>query len=276
MTEEKADTHRSSLTVHLYAQCWNDEWNLPFFFRHYDGLVDRYFIYDDGSTDQSWALLQAHPKVEARRFVRNVPESFVLSEQVFSNQCWKESRAAADWVIVIDVDEHLFHPSGRAYLSRCGAEGVTMIPALGFQMISEREPTSVENLCLDHPIGAPWEPLMKVGIFNPEAITEMNFAPGRHTSDPVGRIRVPGTDELLLFHYKYMGFQRTHRRHQQLRKGLGSLDIQNGWGHKYWWSAEELRKDWDRSAQDAVDTTVLGGHPAANYPIRPWWQKYRE
>ena len=35
------------LTVHVYAQCWNEVEMLPFFFRHYDGLVDQYFIYDD-------------------------------------------------------------------------------------------------------------------------------------------------------------------------------------------------------------------------------------
>ena len=51
------------MIVHLYAQCWNDEWILPFFFRHYDGLVERYVIYDDGSTDGTLALLRAHPKV---------------------------------------------------------------------------------------------------------------------------------------------------------------------------------------------------------------------
>ena len=271
----EADTIHSSMKVHLYAQCWNDEWMLPFFFRHYDDLVDRYFIYDDGSTDKSWALLQSHPKVEARRFVRSVPESFVLSEQAFSDQCWKLSRREAAWVIVTDIDEHLFHPSGRAYLSRCRTEGVTMIPALGFQMISENVPKTGETLCVDYPIGAPWEQLMKISMFDPDAIGEMRFAPGRHMADPEGRIRVPDIDELLLFHYKYMGFEQTHNRHRQLRNSLGRLDIQQGWGHKYSWSAETLREDWNTSAQHAVDTTTLRSSPAKHYPIRPWWQKYR-
>ena len=35
------------LRVHLYAQCWNDEFMLPYFFRHYDSFVDRYVIFDD-------------------------------------------------------------------------------------------------------------------------------------------------------------------------------------------------------------------------------------
>jgi hypothetical protein len=36
-----------SLTVHLYATCWNEEKMLPYFFRHYDNLVSRYFIFFD-------------------------------------------------------------------------------------------------------------------------------------------------------------------------------------------------------------------------------------
>jgi hypothetical protein len=41
-----------SLTVRLYATCWNEEKMLPYFFRHYDTLVSRYFVFDDGSTDR--------------------------------------------------------------------------------------------------------------------------------------------------------------------------------------------------------------------------------
>ena len=35
------------MRVHLYSICWNDARILPYFFRHYDSLVDRYVIYDD-------------------------------------------------------------------------------------------------------------------------------------------------------------------------------------------------------------------------------------
>lgn len=264
------------MVVHLFAQCWNDEWMLPFFFRHYDSLVDRYVIYDDGSTDRTWSLLQAHPKVDARRFVRRVPESFALSEQALSNDCWKGSRGAADWVIVTDLDEHLFHPEWTTYLSRCTHAGVTAIPALGFQMVSDTPPQAGEQLAATYPFGAPWAQMMKLSIFDPAAIDDIDFEPGRHRADPRGRVSVPDTDEMLLLHYKYLGFERTHRRHEQLRQGLGRLDAERGWGHKYTWSADELREDWARHAGRLVDVRALGHDPASRYPIAPWWQKYRE
>lgn len=249
---------------------------LPFFFRHYDGLVDRFVIYDDGSTDGSWAILQAHPKVEARRFVRSVPESFALSEQALSNECWKASRGEADWVIVTDLDEHLYHPDWAAYLSRCTADGVTAVPALGFQMISQTVPAPGQHLAAAHTVGAPWAQMMKLSMFDPAAIREINFTPGRHMADPQGLVRVPAIDEMLLLHYKYLGLERTHQRHRQLRQGLGRIDAERGFGHKYSWSADELREDWERHASRAVDVRQLGREAAARDEAAPWWQKYRE
>lgn len=263
------------MIVHLYAQCWNDEWMLPFFFRHYDPLVDRYFIYDDGSTDATRSLLEAHPNVEPRRFVRADPDSFALSEQAFSNECWKQSRGEADWVIVTDIDEHLVHPAGRDYLALCSAADLTLIPALGFQMISERPPKPEETLAREYRLGAPQAYWIKPSIFDPDAIDEISFRPGRHRADPSGRVEVPGTDEMMLFHYKYMGFQQTLARHRMLRTGMRSKDLESGYGSQYFWSENELRAKWDDVAKHAVDTAAVVRDPGWRYPLKLWWERYR-
>ena len=80
------------MKIDLYTLCWNDADMLPFFFRHYDRFVTRYFIFDEGSTDASLLILRSHPNVEIHRFVRVDPASFALSEQALSNECWKASR----------------------------------------------------------------------------------------------------------------------------------------------------------------------------------------
>jgi hypothetical protein len=66
--------------------------------------------------------------------------------------------------------------------------------------------------------------MMKLSIFNPNRLAEVHFSLGRHTADPVGETVVPPLDEVLLFHYRYLGFEQTHLRHQQLRAGLGERD----------------------------------------------------
>lgn len=259
----------SAIKVHLYAQCWNDAPMLPYFFRHYDSFVDRYVIFDDGSTDGSLEILSKHPKVELRRFVRSDPESFVLSEQALSNACWKESRGEADWVIVTDIDEHLYHPSMREYLAGCARAGVTLIPALGFQMVCEELPPADALLCDVALMGAPFGEMMKPSIFDPNAVTEINFRIGRHTAEPVGEIRMPNRDEVLLLHYKYIGRSRVEARHHQLSAQLGAKDKANRWGHQYEWSTEELTADWEAFVAHAVD--VRQASPET-YPIDRWWR----
>ena len=262
------------LTIHLYAQCWNDAYMLPFFFRHYDSLVDRYVLYDDGSTDGTLDILKAHPSVEVRRFPRSDAQSFVLSEQALSNDCWKESRGAAHWVIVTDIDEHLHHPRWHDYLAEQHQMGTSLIPALGFQMISEARPAADARLFPDYPVGAPWTKMMKPSIFDPVAIAEINFQTGRHSAAPQGRVQLPGRDEMVLLHYKYLGFGETHRRHGELREGLGADDLAKGWGHKYAWSEAEFRADWEAVLARAADVRPVIADPE-RYPLRKWWAKYR-
>lgn len=263
------------MIIHLYAQCWNDEWMLPFFFRHYDPWVDRYIIYDDGSLDATASILAAHPRVETRAAVRQVASSFALSEKALSDECWKESQGHADWVVVTDIDEHLFHPAPRQYLSACRRAGVTLVPALGFQMIADETPEREDILAIRYSRGAPWAQMMKASIFDPDAISEIDFSIGRHSAAPIGRVVAPARDEMLLLHYKYLGFERTAERHRQLRTGLGTLDAERGWGHKYSWSEKQLREDWDDVTRRAVDIHAATKDPRWRYPFEPWWNKYR-
>ena len=104
--------------VHLYTVSWNEQAMLGYFFRHYDRFVDRYVFYDDGSDDGTRERLEAHPRVEIRRFERTDPNSFILSARALYDRHWKESRGAADWVIVGAVDEHLWHPRLRGVSRR--------------------------------------------------------------------------------------------------------------------------------------------------------------
>ena len=263
------------MIVHLYAQIWNEEWMLPFFFRHYDPIVDRYFLFDDGSTDAGLEIARRHPKVELAPFPRSAPDSFVLSEKEFSNECWKASRGVADWVIVTDVDEHLYHPRGRDYLRRCTDTAVTLVPALGFQMISDRVPDPGATLACSCTRGAPWAQMMKASIFDPDAISEINYLEGRHIARPNGRVQLPEVDEVLLLHYKYIGFERTCRRHLELRERLGATDVERGWGHKYSWEEEKLWNDWNDVLKNSVLTMGDMQNLLREYPIPRWWNKYR-
>ncbi|MFN8125025.1 MAG: glycosyltransferase family 2 protein [Candidatus Nanopelagicales bacterium] len=259
---------RPGSQVHLYAQVWNEAALLPAFFRHYDPVVTHYTIFDDGSDDGTLEILAAHPRVAVLSFPRSDPESFVASERVLSNRCWKDSRGQADWVIVTDVDEFLVHPDLPGYLTRAHAAGVTAVPALGFQLISEttwpadRSPVDVET-------GAAWAQMLKISVFDPDAITDIGYGPGRHEADPVGAVVLPERDEMALLHAKFLGRIESLARQHGLGRRLGDRDRAEGWGVEYQFARSRFDVEFDRMLAGAGE---LGAWRAGHdYPLTPWW-----
>src|SRR5262245_52701347 len=154
------------MRIHLYTRCWNDSQMLPFMFRHYDDIVERYVVFDDGSTDNSLDILARNPRAE----IRAMPEDHEHRSRIASGlhvleHCWKESRGLSDWVIVTDIDEHLYHPDLTGYLLSCKNQGVTIIPALGYQMISDEFPADSALLCRNVTQGAVDPLISKLNLF---------------------------------------------------------------------------------------------------------------
>ena len=259
--------------VWLFALSWNESRVLPFFFRHYDAWVDRYVIYDDGSTDDTLDQLRRHPRVEIRRFERAVSNSFVESSRLWQNHVWKESRGQADFVVLTAIDEHLYHPDIRRFLATCHAGRVSAIPALGFNMVVEDFPvpgTWLAETCL---FGMPHHDMNKLSLFAPDRIEETNFSAGRHFAKPTGAVVFPPIDELLNLHYKYLGRDYILARHALLRTGLGTHDIAAGRGEQYGWSPEQLEIAWRTLASHTMNYR----DPSVGFSthVERWWRGRR-
>lgn len=243
--------------VHLYAVCWNEAEMLDFFFRHYDPWVDRYVIVDDGSTDGTLDLLHAHPRVEVRRFPRD-GDSFVHAHTLLNNTMWHDSRGRADWVVLADVDEHFHHPHRPVgdYLAEQRAAGVTMVPGLGFGMVHDELPPDAGRLVDLVRRGRPRSPFNKLGAFDPDAVTESGIGHGRHVASPIGDIRLPVRDELMLCHFKHLGFDRWIARDELLGSRREVRDRAEGLGIHYFMTSAERREFWDGLLAESRD---LGG-----------------
>ena len=260
------------MKIDLYARCWNEEDMLPFFFMHYDNLVQRYIIYDDESTDSSRELMHRNPKVEVRPTPPyGDPDSRIASALALQESCWKESRGVADWVIVTDIDEHLYHPQIDLYLAKCREQGVTIIPALGYNMISEQFPGFERPLCRSVTKGVPAPLYSKLNVFSPDAIEAVNYRPGRHSAAPTGVVIAPAREELLLLHYHYLGFERVQKRYARFAKRQRKRDVAMGWGFQYSWTPEQLRQEWDEMARHVVDISQPDLRPWATHLGPRWW-----
>jgi len=262
--------------IDLYTRCWNDAAMLGFFFRHYDALVQRYIVFDDGSTDASLDILASNPKVEIRRMPEGEDcESRIISSHAVVDTCWTESRGLADWVIVTDIDEHLYHPEMKAYLAEREREGVTIIPSLGYQMLSEEFPQPGLLLCESLTRGAPFLAASKLNIFSPGAIQATRFGLGRHTADPIGDVVAPARDELRLLHYKYLGFERTQRRHEEYLTRQRKNDLKRGLGYQYSWTRDELALIWSAMAAQLVDVREPYRLEREDGAAPLWWEPFR-
>lgn len=265
-----------STVVHLYTICWNEEELLPHFFKYYDDVVDHYVFYDDGSTDRTLEILAQHPKVEVRSLLRDGQDSFILAAKEVHNTSWKETCGLVDWYIYTAVDEFLYAPQGlKKYLDECKAKGVTAIPALGYQMVSDTFPHEGESLFSQVKSGCPWDKMNKLSIFNPNELTP-NFLEGRHTAEPKGNVVYPSKDVLLNLHHKYLGFEKTFQRHTELETKLGRIDKENGWGHRYSWTLEKFKEDWDFFKNHAHENIFAHNYfPEVRHSSlqERWWRK---
>jgi hypothetical protein len=260
----------ATVKIDLYTIVWNEEEMLPFFFRHYDPIVDRYIVYDDGSTDRTLEMLAAHPRVEVRPFVRSVPDSYVLSALALHDDVWKESRGRADWVIITAVDEHLYHPAGLGwYLRMSRWRGITAVPAVAFQMVADAFPSFDEHLATTRRRGVPLDHYNKLSIFDPDAISETRYEVGRHRASPQGNVHYPRRDGVLLFHYKFLGMDYLLSRYALLSRGLGPRDKASKFGFQYDLPRDELEADFARLRAAAFDVT---GSESRKLMRQKWWR----
>lgn len=205
---------------------------LPFFFRHYDPIVDRYFIYDNQSTDGSLDILKAHPRVTILPLVIE-GDSYVESANVQVNRFWHPSRGDADWVAVCNIDEFFWHIDLAWYLRKCREKGITFLKSVGYQMVSECFPEPSDDLPKALRNGIRAEYIDKPAFFNPDAITETRFGVGRHACNPQGHVVFPRSDELYLLHYKHLGLDYVTGRHAELNARRRAGDVERRLGFHY-------------------------------------------
>lgn len=135
---------------------------LPFFFRHYQPLVDHFFIHDNDSSDRSREICQQHGNVTVLPLVL---EGDSLCQAAFEkvNQLWHVSRGQADWVAVCNIDEFFWHPDMLWYLEKCRKRGVSFVPSEGYEMVSETFPREEMNLAREIRFGTRHARILEAG-----------------------------------------------------------------------------------------------------------------
>jgi hypothetical protein len=185
-----------AVSLDVYTMTWNEEYMLPYFLRHYEQFADRIFVIDDESTDATRDIAAAHPKVEV------LPCPFsglqeILKARTFSRIYRGISRGVADWVIVVDCDEFIYHPRLLEVLAEQKATGAHIIkPDRGWMLGARETPQTTGQLYDSCTLGFPKRAYAKPVIFNPSA--DVWFTPGQHFVRSQGAQVAHGTGIQLL------------------------------------------------------------------------------
>ena len=215
------------MIIHAHIITWNEGKILPFTLDHYSKFCDKIFIYDNMSDDSSDDIFKKYDKVTIRKWGTNKFNELEATD--LRNNAYKISRGKADWVIVCDCDEFLYHPELIDTLTTYKANGVTVPKIDGHDMCSDEFPIYDGELLTDKvKIGSEtYDMMCKNIIFNP--VLDSKFGVGSHHFSADGA-KYSEKDELKLLHYKFLGKTYVLWRYGELAKRRGEVMIKSGMG----------------------------------------------
>lgn len=229
-----------SPVVHYYAVCWNEERMLPFMFYHYGSLVERFFIFDNGSTDSSREIINRHPKAELIPFQTKGFDD--IAHMRIKNECWKKSRGKADYVIVCDIDEFTYLSQPMSFFKELQEQNISIPLSIGYNMVAEEFPKYSKTPSLISAVnrGVISNDYSKCLFFDPYKIVDINYEPGAHICHPTGMVRYSKYPLYRVLHYKNLGYEYVIDRSKEYRLRMSEENIKNNYAIQYYESDNEI------------------------------------
>ena len=247
--------------IYLFTMIKDEDDIIPFFLHHYEPLVSKIFVLDGGSTDKSIELLKESKKVE----IISKPNPYLddLELMEFRNEYWKQYKYDADWAIVCDIDEFLYHPKLSEKLEQFRQVGITLPNIIGYQMVSSTFPDNQRAQLYDVIREGYPDPehLNKNTIFNPSHVT-INYEMGCHRCNPSGRV-IASPEPLKLLHFKYAGYTRLIQKSKKNAERISEENKKHHWGFHYARDAQMTREEFRVLEQksEPVVNPVESGNP---------------
>jgi SAM-dependent methyltransferase len=214
------------MNIHVYTVAYNEELLMPFFLRHYKQFANQITIFDNESTDKTAAIAKS-AGVNVIAFSTNdtMMDSVMIK---IKNEEYKKSRGKADWVIVVDFDEFLYHPHLLDVLEKYKKEGITLPKIIGYDMVADSFPIDKEQQIYDEiRIGFHNDLYNKRVIFNPSL--DICYSIGAHACNPQGNVIESVSTDLKLLHYRFLGLDYLKPRWERRRDKMSQENLKNKW-----------------------------------------------
>ena len=239
--------------VHYYAVCWNEGKMLPFLFQYYDQIVDRYTIYDNYSDDSSEDIILSHKNAKIVKFKTEGFDDTRHND--IKNNCWKQSRGKADFVIVCDIDEFIHSKDIHMSLSSLKNNNYSIVKPFGYNMYSSEYPCYDSERPITEQVkrGVRVPMFDKCIIFDPHSIVEINYKPGAHECHPLGRVKWYMDEEIKLLHFKNIGLNQLLERNRLYVSRLSKENIEKNYGVEYLKKEQTIIQDFNDNLQKAIE-----------------------
>jgi hypothetical protein len=244
-------------------------------------------VYDNESSDNSVELLHKYDFVEVRSFSTSGSKNNELQSQI-KNECWKEARGIAHYVVVCDFDEVLWCPDVKKQLGFFKKRKIDIIKPRWYDLLSENFPQYDKHKLLHEILdyvadGSRWTAHHKYIIFNPNTVLEINYSRGAHSISPImiaaKRCNFVSTNKIKLLHCKHIGIAYVieNSRNQVTRQSMLEDNLKSK--HYIIWS-KEYRERFYSFYQHAFSTRKLSNSIIVTYPylfyLFSWqWTKIR-
>lgn len=245
------------LSLDVFLLCFNEEKMIRHTINYYKSLENplllsvQITVLDNESTDRTLEILQKeYPDVEIHSFSTNGKMNDAV-HMYLKNNCWKGSKA--DWCIVADMDELLWHSDFIGELQRRKNTRQSLPKVEGFQMYSETFLGDYTRLITDQAHrGLRDKDFDKYILICPSKIEVLRYGPGSHTMQglalkwPQKELQAANAlvfkENFKLLHYKYLGEQYLIDKHRALAARLSDQNKANGWCWEYEKGDEEVIK----------------------------------
>ena len=230
--------------IYTYIFCWNEERILPFTLDHYEQFSDRIFLLDNYSTDKSVEIANKYDKVTVIPFscqeedTYDEYESANLRSTIYKDETYGfNATDKADWAILVDADEFIYHPDIEVILKGYKEQGVGVPRIAGYDMYAKEFPKYKKGTLITQKVKLGRESLTecKPVIIDPDNV-DVKFSVGAHFhSQATGRVLPSMYPDIKLLHYKNLGKEYVTNRYKQLSKRSSCTNKENKFG-EHWYS----------------------------------------
>ena len=230
------------MTIEIFAVSFNEERMMSYFLKHYlqYGSVT---IFDNYSTDNSVKIAEENGAI-----VYQFDSGGEFREDILThirNICWKESKA--DWVIITDIDELVYHPNLGKVLE--SIKETVVLPRM-FNMYSDEFPTTQGQIYDEVKYGVEFN--SKPCLFKPSEIKEMNFEPGCHYATPEGNYKLNFTSPIINLHFKNLSIDYVVERNAFLNSRQAAINKENNWNWHLSVTKEETTKNFEEAKRRLI------------------------